>query len=164
MTLHKYDVVFLGGLSLYYPHIRDTISYIREASPETKIVVGGGLITSQPELMYNLLGADYGIIGEGENTAVELLECIEKDGYLSEVNGIIYRNKNGDLITTPPRDPIMDLDSLPFPDYDGFGYAEYLDRVKPGDYIAYDIVDEPRFYPLLASRSCPFRCTFCFIR
>lgn len=162
MKRHRYDVVFLGGLSLYYPHIRDTIQYIQQASPKTKIIVGGGIITSQPELMYDLLGADYGVIGEGENTAVELTRCLERNSNPTDVSGIIFRDKYGNLIITSPREQIMDLDSLPYPDYDGFGYAEYLGRVKPADYIAYDVVDEPRFYPILTARSCPFKCTFCF--
>ena len=166
MSKQEYDVAFLGGLSLYYPHIKDTIQYIRDASPKTKIVVGGGIITSQPEIMFNLLKPNYGIIGEGEITAVELAKCIEEKGDPANIRGLIFKRVRDQeatvLVKTRAREQIMDLDSLPFPDYDGFGYAEYLDWVKPGDYIAYDIVDEPRFYPLLSSRSCIFRCSFCF--
>jgi len=158
----KYDAVFIGGLSIYYPHIRDTIEYIRHASPKTRIIVGGGIITSQPDVMFRLLNADYGIIGEGEFTAIALLNCLEMNDKPEDVNGIIYRSDDGWYIITPPQAPINNLDRLPFPDYEGFGYLEYLDRVKPNDFAGYDVEDYPRFYPILASRSCPFNCTFCF--
>jgi radical SAM superfamily enzyme YgiQ (UPF0313 family) len=162
MVSGKYDVVFLGGLSLYYPHIKDIISYIREVSPQTKIIVGGGIITAQPGIMFNLLKPDYGIIGEGEQTAVELVRALESGANPYLVNGIVYEGEGGKLIVTPERQPIDNLDALPYPDYDAFGFREYLDRVKPSDYIAYDVEDKPRYYPILASRSCPAACTFCF--
>jgi radical SAM superfamily enzyme YgiQ (UPF0313 family) len=136
-------------------------------SPNTKIIVGGGIITAQPEIMFDLLKPDYGIIGEGEQTVLELVNYFKNGGNINSVNGLIFKdfglsdNKIKTIITDP-RDPIMNLDELPFPDYESFGYSEYLDAIKPTDYIAYDIVDKPRFYPVLASRSCPFNCTFCF--
>lgn len=175
MIATEYDVVFLGGLSLFYPHIRDIISYIREYSPKTKIVVGGGIMTAQPEVMFDLLKPDFGVIGEGEKTVLELVDFIEDE---EKHCGVYHHNINGikgvvfkafrmpeakeKICITAPREPILDLNTLPFPDYESFGYADYLNRIKPTDYIAYDVVDEPRFYPVLASRSCPFNCTFCF--
>jgi anaerobic magnesium-protoporphyrin IX monomethyl ester cyclase len=162
MVSGRYDVVFIGGLSLYYSHIKDIISYIREITPRTKIIVGGGIMTAQPEIMFRLLKPDYGIIGEGEQTAVELAQAIVSGTNPYWINGIIYAGERGKLIITPERQPIENLDVLPFPDYDSFGFKEYLDHVKPSDYIAYDVEDVPRYYPILASRSCPYSCTFCF--
>jgi anaerobic magnesium-protoporphyrin IX monomethyl ester cyclase len=161
MTSIHYDVVFLGGLSLFYPHLRDIIQNIRDVSPTTKIIVGGGIITAQPEIMFNLLKPDFGIIGEGESTVLELMNCFKVNGDFNLINGLIFLN-SGVITITPPREAIMNLDDLPFPDYEAFGYTEYLNDIKPTDYIAYDIVDNPRYYPVLASRSCPFNCTFCF--
>jgi len=164
LASNKYDIIFLGGLSLFYPHIRDIINHIREFS-NAKIVVGGGIMTSQPELMFNLLKPDYGIIGEGELTALELVNHFENGGDVNSINGLVHSIKDGYsrvTVINKPRDQIKDLDALPFPDYASFGYEEYLDHIKPTDYIAYDVVDKPRYYPLLAGRSCPFGCTFCF--
>jgi radical SAM superfamily enzyme YgiQ (UPF0313 family) len=158
-----YDVIFLGGLSMYYPHIRDVIKYIRYYSDKTKVVVGGGIITAQPEIMFNLLQPDYGIIGEGEQTCLELVEHLEHSGYLPDIPGLIFADSFGTHTLTKPREPIMDLDALPFPDYDSFGYTDYLDKFRMTNMNGlFDVVDEPRVYPLLASRSCIFNCTFCF--
>ncbi len=156
-TSAHYDIVFMGGLSLFYPHIKDTIKYIREFSPLTKICVGGGIITAQPEIMFKLLEPDFGIIGEGEETALELVN----DKPPNTIKGLVYKEGES-IIINPPRPQIKNLDSLPFPDYESFGFAEHLNLVKPTTYPALDVVDKPRYYPIVASRSCPMQCTFCF--
>ena len=158
---NKYDFVFTGSLSFYYPNIKDYVKYIREISPTTKIVLGGGIISSQPTIMFNLIKPDYIVIGEGEQTVVELLKCIQTNGDLTQINGIGYINNNI-LIFTKPREPILNLDSLPFPDYESCGLDEYLNHLLPTNYIGFDTFDTPRIYPLLMSRSCPFECTFCY--
>jgi anaerobic magnesium-protoporphyrin IX monomethyl ester cyclase len=161
-----YDAVFLGGLSFHYPNIKDIIKYIREISPDTKIIIGGGLISAQPEIMFKLLQPDFVIIGEGEQTSIDLIKCIENNGSLQDVEGIGYCSNNkicnatSKIIFTNPREVITNLDTLPFPDFDAFGMNEFLDNMKSS--FIYDAFDYPRAYPILASRSCPFNCTFCF--
>ncbi|MDO8734565.1 MAG: radical SAM protein, partial [Elusimicrobiota bacterium] len=54
------------------------------------------------------------------------------------------------------------LDSISYPDFEGFEFEKYLDRMHPNDQYFYDLFDEPRVYPIICSRSCPFLCTFCF--
>lgn len=151
MFARDYDVAFVGGLSLFYPHIRDLIGAIRIASPKTKIVCGGGIITAQPEFMMGLLKPDFGISGEGELAAETLVHCLDY-GQFPPVD-------KHNVITS---EPIKNLDELPFPDYDGFNFAEYTSTLRPSDFVPCDIVDNPRIYPMVASRSCPFNCTFCF--
>lgn len=160
LTKTHYDVIFTGGVSIYYPNIRDYIIYIRESSPNTKVILGGGLITAQPEIMFHLLKPDFIIIGEGEETAIELVNCIKNNGDFSKIKGIGYK-QNNIFIRNRPREPIKDLDNLPYPDFDAFEFDEFIQHTLP-TYIVYDNVDYPRVYPVLASRSCPFSCTFCF--
>ena len=63
---------------------------------------------------------------------------------------------------TPDRKAIKDLDSLPWPDYEGFEINEYLDLQLPyGQYYLYPL-DKPRCMPMITTRSCPYSCTFCF--
>lgn len=160
VTHKRYDVIFSGGVSIYFPDLRDYVQYIREFSPGSKIVIGGGIISAQPDIMFSLLKPDFIIIGEGEVTALELIQHIENNSDVSQVAGLGYC-KEGSLILTPSRKPILDLDSLPYPDLEGMEFDEFLDHTLP-TFIVYDNVDFPRPYPLLASRSCPFSCTFCF--
>lgn len=101
--------------------------------------------------------ADYGIIGEGEITMCELADAIENNLDLHTVDGLIFKKVNSYHITKQRRE-VMDLDSLPFPDYDGFEFGELMSRA-PTDVFAF--ADE-NFAMLTFSRSCPYNCTFCF--
>ncbi|MEK7399893.1 MAG: radical SAM protein, partial [Candidatus Poribacteria bacterium] len=163
-TLMKenYDFILMGGLSVHYPAFEACVDAIRSCAPSAQIILGGGLISSQPELMFEALKPNYIVIGEGEITIQELLRCLEKNGDLNEVNGIGYRSPDGKLVLTSAREAIKDLDALPWPDYAGLGFEDYLDHMRPSHGYLYDLFDAPRAYPLISSRSCPFLCTFCF--
>jgi len=154
-----YDLMGTGGMSLHFKQIKDII-LIAQAT-KTRVVVGGNIITSEPELLTGVLGADYGVIGQGEETIVELLTTLEDSGELRAINGICYFSKN-EFIVTETRKPSCDLDSLPWPDWDSFELRKTLDAMKPTDSIFFDVFDNPRQYNIVTARSCPFSCTFCY--
>ncbi len=155
---HNIDFVGIGGLSGEYKDLARIVAYVRKISVNIIIQVGGGILTADPEVtMLAMPEVNVGIIGEGELTSVELIEALRDGKDLSTVDGLIYRTTNG-LRTTKPRKEIEDLDSLPFPDYEGFCYGEYL-RNNP------DISDEGKRYSqvsVIGGRSCKYNCTFCF--
>ena len=159
LTKEKYDIVATGGLSSQYAHIK-AIADIAKKLNRT-LIVGGGIITSEPELMSRSLNVDYAVIGEGELAIVDLLSCLAVNGDISQVKGIGYFHEKG-FVLTAGRKQIEDLDALSWPDYDCFGFSTFLERQKPTDQFYYDLFDDPREYPLVASRSCPFLCTFCY--
>ena len=139
ITEHRVEFVGLGGLSGEYSDIARIISFVRRIDDRIVIQVGGGIMTADPEVtMQAMPDVDYGIIGEGEQTSVELIEAIAQGRDVETVDGIIYRHADG-LKKTGRRVEIDDLDSLPFPDYEGFNYAEYL-RLNP------DLSDEGKKY------------------
>lgn len=51
---------------------------------------------------------------------------------------------------------------LPFPDFAGFDVETYLDWQLPNSTFSTFPTDNPRSLPLVASRSCPFQCSFCY--
>ena len=155
----KYDLVLSGHMGLGYLMIEKIIDCVHSHPSKPKVVIGGALITSEPELMANNLKFDFGIVGEGEVTIVELIKALEKKRSLDSVDGLIYR-KDGKPVFTKTRMPIDNLDSLPFPDYDGLELDKQLDHMDSG--ILYHYFDFPRAYTLLGSRGCPFSCTFCY--
>ena len=163
ITRCDYDIAFIGGLSMFYPHIKSTIQVLNDISPVTIIVVGGGIITAQPKLMLTMLNSDFGIVGEGEQTALELINCLEGNTSHGDIDGLVFVDGCGTTIVTRPRETILDLDALPYPDFEAFDLKGYFENIsQPGIGWAYDIVDDPRPYPILGSRSCPYACTFCF--
>ncbi len=155
---HDIDALGVGGLSGEYTDLARMIVYARKIKPSIRIIVGGGIMTADPEVtMEAMPEADFGIIGEGEMTMVELLQALEAGGDVSCIDGLIYR-QDGGLRTTARRGEIMDIDSLPFPDYEAFRYADYL-RDNP------DMSDEGKKYSqvsVIGGRSCKYNCTFCF--
>lgn len=154
-----YDALATGGLSSQYGPIKN-ISEIARASG-ILLIMGGGIITSEPELMSRALQVDFAVIGEGERAIVDLLACIESKGDFSLVDGIGYFSGE-QYVLTNSRAQIEDLDSLPMPDYEGFGLQRKIDAAMSSDQYHYDIFDNPREYPIITSRSCPFMCTFCY--
>lgn len=143
------DVVCTGGLSLDCHKIKDVIDTSRKINPKIITVVGGGIISSDSETAMRVLQADIGVIGEGEQTICELAHALDNKEKYDNVPGLIYWQHDQTLTKTMPRKEIDDLDSIPFPDYEGFNYGGWVDFFGGGGV-------------LLSDRSCPFRCTFCF--
>lgn len=152
------DVIATGGLTAQFWQLERILSAARRVKPDIVTWVGGGIITSAPEAAMEALAiADYGMIGEGEVTICELAEVVEGLRDPHTVKGLIFR-ENGGWTVTDPRPEIMDLDALPFPDYEGFSFGELLDK-EPSDIYA---LNQGRFGMVSFGRSCPFNCTFCF--
>lgn len=150
------DIVGFGGLSGEYQDLARMARYARAIKPGITLVMGGGIVTADPETaMLAISEIDYGIIGEGELTMVELIEALTGNKDIHRVDGLIFRNHQGTLIKTANRKDIEDLDSLPFPDYEGFNYGEYLIK-NP------DMSDEGKRYSqvsVIGGRSCKYNCT-----
>jgi len=160
ITDTHYDFVFTGTISIMYPAVRDIIKYVHEASPNTITVCGGGIISSNPELMMKLINPHYGIIFEGEETALELIQTIEKGQSVENVKGIIYSTTwpIPTFTKTQPRPQIKNLDALPFPDLELFGYSEYLKHQELGGWNQYPRDYPPRPYMLVSARGCSANC------
>lgn len=158
--IEKYhiDLIGIGGLSGEFDDINRIIHLSKEINPLLKVIVGGGIITADPKVAMSALEiADYGIIGEGELTIVELLKAIAGNSPVEFVDGLIF-SKEGKYVITNQRKEIVDLDTIPFPDYEGFSYREYL-KENP------DLSDDGKKYSpasVIGGRSCKYNCTFCF--
>src|SRR3990170_6252450 len=78
------------------------------------LIAGGPFPTTSPETFLN--DFDVAVMGEGEDTVLEILKSFDRKDGLSKVDGIVYKKgKNGPAVATPRRTPRKDLDSLPFP-------------------------------------------------
>ena len=159
----KIDVLMCGGLTSEYKVLKQIYSIAREANPNIIIVGGGGGFTSEPILFSEMTGVDYAVIGEGEVTNCELAYALDFDEDVSGIKGLVYCAEDG-YHQNEAREYVKDLDSLPFPSYEGLSMDKYLDYQNVDgwyNYYAY-YSDEPRLMPMLMARSCPFQCSFCF--
>lgn len=149
------DVV---GISAYITQFNYAIWLIKELKSlwrSSKIVVGGMLSGSIPDLVLRRTETDVVVEGEGEETAVDLLEHFESGEPLDEVRGIRFRQPGGTIKATLPREVIKDLEGLPYPAWDLFPIESYMKIPLYLRRKAY------RHLPVTPSRGCPFRCTFC---
>src|SRR3989344_7779918 len=157
----NYDIVMTGHISMGYAITEKIIQAVKNHFSKPKFILGGSLITSEPELIFNALNPDFAVLGEGEITILELLKELQKPKpELKNIDGIIFR-QNNQLIKTKCREQIMNLDLIPTPDFDGLGFEEKLNN-EANNFNIYNLFDFPRTYPVLTSRGCAYNCTFCY--
>ncbi len=161
LNFKKYNLICTGGNALIYNILEKIIKTIRSHKTNPLIVVGGPIITSEPELMMCSLKPDFGVIGEGELTILDLLKNLNKKNNLKNIKGIIFYDK-GEIIRGPNRESINDLNLISLPDFEGFEFDKYLNNSVCNNAYYENGFDFPRTYPILGSRGCPFNCSFCW--
>lgn len=128
---------------------------VHKTNPGIKIILGGPHITAVPEETMNVFPIfEIGVVGEAEDTIIELLNALDEGKSLSKVQGLIIR-ENCKIIVTDKRKPIMDLDRLPFPAWDLL--PNLVKYYQPA-------ADTMHRYPatlLITSRGCTGQCIFC---
>ena len=122
----------------------------KEINPDIKVIIGGAHATMNGSKVFGCENIDVSCIGEGEITIVELLNALQNDKPLHSVNGILFRDNNNKVITTPPRPYIDNLDSLDFPLIHAPKILKDFDKY-PKEAFGY----------IFGSRGCPYACTFC---
>lgn len=137
-------------------YVRILMRNIREKFHGVPIIVGGEHVTGDPKYaLESASEADVVVLGEGEETILELASIIEAQGSWKNVRGIAFRDKEGQGVINPLRPRINNLDALPWPDWEDVPLETYLSRgLGHGS-------SGGRIMPILASRGCPFRCAFC---
>ena len=134
--------------------IRSALKYlepIKNISPDILTVIGGPHTTFMPyETLKDSENLDVVVMGEGEETIVELADHITKNNQnIDDIKGIVYRDtNNGKLKTTEKRPLIKDLDTIPFP-------ARHL--VPFTDYGA----TQDQTGGIITSRGCVYNCNYC---
>ncbi|MBH30565.1 MAG: B12-binding domain-containing radical SAM protein [Candidatus Marinimicrobia bacterium] len=158
-----WDVIALGGITTAYGSIKKIVGIARDICPKSKIVLGGGVLTSLPqEIMFWLYQVDIGVIGEAFNTFPELLDMIDRGGNeFWEIPGTITTDKNGHVKIAPIRELIEDLDSLPYPAWDLFPLEEIY---FPNSQVLYseEGMLAKRRLDINASYGCSLICRYCY--
>jgi radical SAM superfamily enzyme YgiQ (UPF0313 family) len=138
------DVVGLyGGLTSTIPRLYQVARFYKDKGVVT--IAGGQHFVEDSIAEALSSGIDYVVIGEGEETIKELLSAIEGKADVSKVRGVAYRH-NGRLFRTERREPVMDFDKLPLPDFSLVRYAKI------------------KIYPVERIRGCGMNCEFCTVK
>jgi radical SAM superfamily enzyme YgiQ (UPF0313 family) len=143
-------VLFSIMFSSDWPYARKVLAALKARCPRAKFVAGSEHATAAPEhCLASAPELDLCVLGEGEAVLENLLRRWLADGVLPENEpGTCARSGQN-----PRRERVSDLGSLPRPDWDGFPVEAYL-RDGFG-------VNRGRTMPILATRGCPYQCTFC---
>lgn len=105
------------------------------------------------DAIQNVRGVDVIIKGEGELTVIELMNAYIKGDSFNKINGITYKDKNNNIIDTPSKNRIRDLNFLPLP-------ARHLVNIKRYHTLL-EGENKTETLGVISSRGCPFDCTFC---
>lgn len=97
-------------------------------------------------------GADFIIIGEAEQTLLELVNALRKGQDFSGIAGLAFK-QNSNLVRTPARSVMKDLDSLPLPAWDLVDVGPYRESwIRHTGYFSLN---------MSTTRGCPFKCNWC---
>jgi radical SAM superfamily enzyme YgiQ (UPF0313 family)/tetratricopeptide (TPR) repeat protein len=154
------QLIGVGGLSADYSFVRDAVRNIRQINSNIPIVLGGGIVTYDPDFIFSNLRPDFAVRGEGEEALVALVNALERETDWCSIANIAYW-ENGNPIYSKTRDIQTKLEDLPWPDYTPFDFEEYFEGLNQGDNIFAYTRLHPRVMPISLGRSCPFHCTFC---
>lgn len=137
----KPDIVGISTVSKNYLVAKEQATVAKSAG--LPVIIGGVHITFLPQTLTDDM--DVGIIGEGENTVVEVIASFINHWKfdkteLRSIKGVVFRD-NGALVITQPRALIKPLDLIPYP--------------------ARDLLEVGASAHMLSSRGCPYSCAFC---
>jgi len=148
-----FSVMFSGN----WLHNRALIDFIGEQFPDAVLIAGGEHITACPEFCIEQTQyLQACVLGEGEDTVVDLVNAISENRSLSEVDGLCYRDENNRPVKNARRKRIMEVNSIPRPAWELFPIEKYRDNS-----IIYGVDRGHISLPLMATRGCPYSCTFC---
>lgn len=147
----KPDLVGATAVALTSVFIKELFGEVKKILPGCLTVAGGPHPTALP---FDLTPeADLSVVGEGEETVVDILRWMSGSLEKKEINGIAYR-EDGKETLNEPRPYIEDLDSIPFPARD----------LLPMERYAYQYMHKSRtrrYATVQTTRGCPFSCKFC---
>ncbi len=153
----KPDVVGVSAINFEMREAHELAAAAKSEFPEVPVVIGGPYASANRESILTDANFDVVVVGEGEDTAVELFDALESGADLAGVRGIIYRDGD-DKVYTGERPLIEDLDTLD-PAWDLIQPQTYFKRFgrNSENVVKYD----HRTLTVFTSRGCPYGCIFC---
>lgn len=148
------DAIGISVNSLNYNLGNEIARNIKTIDSDIPIIIGGPhCILFQKQSLSSIPNADISVIGEGEQTILDIVQFLKGNVSLKDIPGIYYR-KNGSIEAGKPLKIIENLDELPYPArhlVEKYDYGEFPSGFKfPKKVTA-----------MITSRGCPFHCTFC---
>ncbi|MCF8059083.1 MAG: B12-binding domain-containing radical SAM protein [Bacteriovoracaceae bacterium] len=144
------------GISLMFSnewiHHKHLVNDIVKSFPHSKVILGGEHTTAEYERILMECPGIYACArGEGEQVIAEI--CAGHDRSL--ISGIAYI-EDGKIVINDNKPRLKSIAKIPWPSWEGIPLESYLDKK-----LGYNSPQGKRSVPMLASRGCPYQCTFC---
>lgn len=141
------DLIGFSSTSHMFPFVKEMASWLVESKIRVPTICGGIHPTIAPEESIAADGIDMICRGEGEGALIELCQKMKADEDITRIPNL-WIKREGEIIQSPLRPLIDDLDALPFPDRSIFNYPSlYGEREGRGSFMV--------------ARGCPYQCTYC---
>lgn len=128
---------------------------IKQIDPKVLVVFGGAHSSCNFSMVMKDENVDIVVMKEGERTLLEIVMATEEGRPLSEIKGIVFRDK-GAIQLNPEQEYISNIDTIPFPARDLLPRAIYRKMLSP--YWMRAPLDV-----IVSSRGCPKRCIYCSV-
>lgn len=142
----KPDVIGFTSDTSQIGYVKETLLALRKLNVFT--ILGGCHASLYPNCLAETEGLDAICVGEGEETLQDLMDVLGRNGDVNNVRGLWTKRSTGKIVSNPTRPFILDLDALPFSDYDLFDFQSIINS-NFGRVL------------FMLSRGCPFTCTYC---
>lgn len=148
------NYIGISSTTVAFHRALEVVKEISRSFTDIKIILGGPHISSNVKHAMSFDEFDYGVIGEGELAVVDLINALNNNEPLSNIKGIAYKDEKNELVITPAREYITNLDILPFPAYELIKDINIY-TPPPSNYKTLPVIN------MITSRGCPNQCTFC---
>ena len=149
------DVVGIRSLTISKDCVKLIAKTVKDWNRDCFLITGGPYATDDPCEALNEGWVDVAVMGEGENTIIDLIQSRMDKTAFTQIPGIAFQ-LNGHCKKTPPRELIFDLDSIPFPDYSEVDLDQFSNR-----FLNFTAKISSPHANIMTSRGCPYRCAYC---
>ncbi len=150
---NHYDLIGFSVMTSMVEDAFEMAAGIKESAPDSKIIFGGPHPSVAPEHVLENANVDAVCIGEGEKVMYNL---VKSDLSFAGIEGIWFK-QNGQIIKNPQCKPVEVLDELEFPNRDLLDAKQYFSKWFQLDPVSLSL----RGNNIIASRGCPYRCSYC---
>jgi len=141
----------LVGITAMTPTFHGALEAARIAKTHNrKTLIGGVHMSIYAEETLSYQEVDFGIVGEGEETIVELCSALNEGQDYSSIEGLCYK-RDDDSIKVGRARIVQDITKLPMPSYHLLPMEKYS-----------SIIGMKPVSTMMGSRGCPYKCGFCF--
>lgn len=170
----EFEIVLTGGMTTVYYYMKFLAAYFRKDYPDVPLIAGGTACSGSPEVVMENTKFDVAVLGEGEPVIIDIIFKLLNNKVLSDVPGILFRERNGKIVKTEGRPRMQNLEELPLPAYHLIDMEQYISnsdiyknkknkvaeaRIRK---LNLDRTKAARPMMIFSKRGCPFGCNFCY--